>query len=76
MNVNGEISYAEGNQAWNVIRLKKELLKEFPQLKNKRGKFSYDLLVHRSYKDLKTFIEGSEKDKDVLPILLFLCSDE
>ena len=39
----GKIYYNESFQAWNTLKLKKELFSEFPQLKEKRSKFFYKL---------------------------------
>jgi len=72
LNIAGGISYSEGRRAWNLIRLKHDLLKEFPQLKEKREKFSYKMVMHRSFEDLKKAIEEMNKN-DAVPIFLFLC---
>jgi len=72
LNIAGEISYSEGRRAWNLIRLKHDLLKEFPQLKERREKFSYKMIMHRSFEDLKKAIEEMKAD-DAVPIFLFLC---
>jgi uncharacterized protein Yka (UPF0111/DUF47 family) len=76
LRVKGELSYSEGNQAWNVIRLKKDLLKEFPQLKEKRKKFSYKIIMHRSFRELKKEINDLEKEGDAIPIFLFFYGRE
>ncbi len=72
LEVGGEISYSEGRRAWNLIRLKHDLLKEFPQLKERREKFNYKMIMHRSFEDLKKAISKMDKD-DAVPIFLFLC---
>jgi len=64
------MSYSEGRRAWNLIRLKHDLLKEFPQLKERREKFGYKMVMHRSFEDLKKAIEKMEK-KGNLPLVLF-----
>lgn len=38
------MTYGESNQAWNTIKLKSEFLNEFKQLKEKRSKFSYEII--------------------------------
>jgi len=40
IDIEGKLIYNEGFQAWNTIRLKKEIFSEFPELKEKRSKFS------------------------------------
>ena len=76
LNVCGALSYSEGQRAWNLIRLKHDLLREFPQLKERREKFEYKLVMHRSFEDLKKAIKEIEKDKKVIPMLLFFCQKE
>lgn len=69
----GSLSYSEGHRAWNIIRFKHDLLKEFPQLKERREKFSYKMIMHRSFEDIKKAIAKIEEEEDAIPILLFLC---
>jgi len=73
LKIKGNLFYNEGAQSWSVIRFKKEILQEFPQLKEKRGSFGYFMVMNRSYKDMKRKIAELEKSQEVLPILLFLC---
>ena len=49
IDVEGKLAYAEGFQSWNLLRLKKEIVNEFPQLKEKRSAFSYRLAFFRSF---------------------------
>lgn len=71
LEITGKMSYGEGNRAWNVIRLKQNILREFPQLKERRKKFAYKMIMHRSFKELKEEIEKMEKKNKVIPIFLF-----
>jgi len=76
INVKGRVLYSEGNQAWNTLKLKKELFSEFPQLKEKRSKFSYKLIYHRDPKEMKKMVKEMAKEKkDVMPMLLWLYKD-
>ncbi|MCH7850926.1 MAG: hypothetical protein IH845_04760 [Nanoarchaeota archaeon] len=73
INSEGKIAYSESFQAWNTIKLKKEIFSEFPQLKEKRSKFSYKLIYHRDPKELEEAIRAIIKRKEeVMPILLFM----
>ena len=69
----GKVSYHDSDQAWNTIRLKKELLDKFPQLKEKQGKFCYKIKMCSSHKHLKKEINSLEKGSQGIPLLLFLC---
>jgi len=67
----GKIAYSESFQAWNTLKLKKELFSEFPQLKEKRSKFSYRLTHFRDSKEfereIKLMVKNGEK---IMPMLL------
>jgi hypothetical protein len=71
----GKVHYSESFQAWNTLKLKKELFSEFPQLKEKRAKFSYGLVYHRNPKELEKEIKKIVKGGGVMPVLLFLYKD-
>jgi len=76
LNILGEMSYGESQKAWNLIRLKHDILKEFPQLKQRREDFAYKMIMHRNYKDLKRAITRLEKENLPIPIFLFLCKKD
>ena len=72
----GRIAYSESSQAWNVIKLKKDLFLEFPQLKEKRSKFSYKIVYHRDLKDFEKVTKKLvEEGKSVVPLMLWLYKD-
>jgi len=73
--VKGRIHYNESNQAWNVIKLKSEFLNEFQQLKEKRSKFSYEMIFGRTEKEMIETIKEMSKNKTLMPILMFLYKD-
>ena len=62
--------YNEGAGAWSIIRLKKEILHEYPQLKEKRGDFGYELAVYTTYKEIMAVLKGMEKESKPIPLLL------
>jgi len=72
LNIKGRISYRESEQAWNVIKLKKELINEFSVLREKRSSFSYQMLFYRTYDELEKAVRKMKREKSPLPILLFL----
>jgi len=71
IDIDGKLIYNESFQAWNTIRLKKEIFSEFPQLKEKRSKFSYNMKYFRTFEELLNAIKKM-KNEDVMPILMFL----
>ena len=71
----GAMSYDNSSGCWNTIRVRKNFVKQFPQLKEKRAKFSYKMNFCASYEELKKAIERMDKNKEPLPILLYLIQD-
>lgn len=76
VNVTGKIHYSESNQAWNIIKLKSEFLNEFHQLKEKRSKFSYEMVFGRTEEEIIESLKKAIKEKRVMPVLMFLYRDE
>ena len=77
IDVDGKVIYSEGNQAWNIIKLKKEVLNEFYQLKDKSSKlFSYKMVYYRKYEELEKAIRELKKNNQALPVLVWLYKDE
>ena len=73
----GKIAYSESFQAWNTLKLKKELFLEFPQLKEKRSKFSYKLVYYRDSEEFEEEVKRMVKErKDAMPLLLWLFKEK
>jgi len=75
MDLGGRISYDEHNGAWSRIRLRKEIIREFPDLMEKRSKFTYKLLFYRTYPELEKVIRAMKRANKPLPIILFFVKD-
>ena len=75
INVDGKVGYSESSQSWNIIQLKKELFNEFPELKERRGKFSYKIVLSRDYDSFKDIVNGVKDDK-VMPVLMWIYRDK
>jgi len=71
LNIVGKLSYKESLQSWNIIQLRKEIITLFPQLKEKRSKFGYEMFYNQSPKEIKKILDKLEK-KNLVPILLLL----
>ena len=71
IDIDGKLAYAEGFQSWNLIRLKKEIVDEFPQLKEKRSNFSYKLIFCRNHEELLNHIKKL-REEEVMPLLLWM----
>ena len=73
INVKRKIHYNESKQAWSNIKLKRELINEFPQLKEKRANFSYELMFCRTLEDLdKALKEMSKKRRGYAYVNVFV----
>lgn len=68
--ITGPMTYNESAQAWNIIRLRKDILHEFPELKDKRALFNYKLIIPRNPQAIKKLMEETSKSQNVFPILL------
>lgn len=71
IDIDGKLAYAEGFQSWNTIRLKKEIVEEFPQLKEKRSAFSYRLIFFRTHEELQNAV-NKLKNEEIMPMVLWL----
>ena len=76
INIQGVVWYTSSDCAWNVIRLKKDIIDEFPQLKERNSKFFYKMIHHDNYAQLEKSIRRMKKDKEPLPILLSLYKEK
>lgn len=72
----GKVLYSQGDRAWSLVRLKKDILDKFPQLREKRIKFSYEMVIHKTYNDLEKAIKDLKKNEEAIPILLFLYKEK
>jgi len=66
----------ESNQAWNKLKFKKELLDEFPQLRQKRSKFSYEMKYFRDASDFEKVLKKLRKSPEMLPVLVWFYEEE
>lgn len=72
LRIRGRLSYSEGDQAWSVLRLKKEILQKYPYLKEKTGSFIYMMNLCDDFKELRKEIENLEESTDVVPIIFLI----
>lgn len=70
LNVEGKLSYNDGSRAWSVLRFKKEIITEFPQLKERRSKLFYNVVLTRNYDALLSFIKNMKNENKPLPLLV------
>jgi hypothetical protein len=75
LETNGKLLYDEGTKSFSRIRLKKELIEEFPQLRERRSSFSYELKFFRDNEELERTIKKLNKE-NTMPILMWLYKEK
>ena len=75
LKVRGKVFYHESAQAHSLIRLTKEVLSRYPQLREKQASFSYVMIVPRSKEELKKQLQELREKPERVPIILFLERD-
>lgn len=76
LELQGKLSYRESLQAWSLIWMKKELINEFPDLKEKRSSFSYKMVFYQTPQELERAVKAMRNEGKPLPILLFLVKEQ
>ena len=75
LKIRGKLSYSESSRAWNVLKIKKDILRIFPQLRDKSNKFAYNMIIPSSSEEAKKKFEELKKFNGKVPILLFFEKD-
>ncbi|MCX6707117.1 MAG: hypothetical protein NT001_03170 [Candidatus Woesearchaeota archaeon] len=75
LDIYGKVSYDYGWRAWNTLRLKKDFLKEFPQLTEKSKSISYRMVFYKTMEELEKQIKKLKENKEALPILLWFMQE-
>jgi len=73
----GSMYYDDKSRAWGIIRLRSELLNEFPQLKERTSKFSYQIEYYRTLEEFEKLIKKLKKEKaEFLPVLMWMFKEK
>jgi hypothetical protein len=75
VDIDGSILYNERAQSWNNIKLRKEIINEFPELSRKRSKFSYNMKLCRNIDEFKEISEEINNGTTI-PICIWIYQDE
>jgi hypothetical protein len=76
LEINGKLSYLESTHSWSLMNLRKVVVEEFPQLKERVSSFGYKMLFYHDYENLEKFIKKLRKGGDALPILIWLTREK
>jgi hypothetical protein len=74
--INGKLSYLESTHSWSLISLRKAIVEEFPQLKERMSAFGYKMVFYHEHEDLARFIRKLKADEEALPILVWLVREK
>jgi hypothetical protein len=72
----GKLSYMESTRSWSLMNLKKSIVEEFPQLKERVSAFGYKMVFYQEYESLEKFIRKLKRDGEALPILVWLVREK
>ena len=70
--IKGSLFYDYHSRACSIIRLKKDLINKFPQLKDRMAKIKYELLLQPNFQELIQNIEKLKENGEPVPIMMFL----
>lgn len=76
LEINGKLSYLESTHSWSLMNLRKPIIEEFPQLKERVSAFGYKMLFYREYDQLEKLIRKMKRDGEALPILVWLVKEK
>ncbi len=76
LEIKGKLSYIESTHSWSLMSLRKPVIEEFPQLKERTSKFGYKMTFYHEYEQLEKFIRKLKKEGEALPILVWLVKEK
>jgi hypothetical protein len=71
----GKMTYNEHQRAWGILRLRKEILSEFPELRERNEKIRYKILFSRDFSKLDEQIALVKKTIGVSPLLVWFVKE-
>jgi hypothetical protein len=76
LRIGGSLYYSIQSASWDTIKLKKEIMGEMPSLKERSSKFNYNMIFYRNYEELEKAIRKMKRDKQPLPILIWIIKEK
>jgi len=74
--IKGKISYQESTHAWSLLNLRKNIIEQYPQLRERRSKFGYKMIFFHEQEELEKTIKEIKKNQEPIPILVWLMREE
>jgi hypothetical protein len=76
LEIKGKLSYLESTHSWSLMNLRKAILEEFPQLKERISVFGYKMVLFHEYNDLEKSIKKLKREGEAVPILMWLIKEK
>jgi hypothetical protein len=70
--IKGKLSYHAASQAWCILRLKKDFISHYQDLKKKRGDFHYEIVPFLYWDVLFDYLKKAREGGQVPPNLLWV----
>jgi hypothetical protein len=68
--IKSKLYYSESDRAWNMMRFRKEMYSDFPEMNMKEGQLKSELMFFYTVEHLKQVLELMEKEGLKLPIMM------
>ena len=76
LEIKGKLSYLESTHSWSLMNLRKAVIEEFPQLKERVSAFGYKMVLYHKHDELEKFIRKLKREGEALPILVWLVKEK
>ena len=69
--ITGRMYYNESMSAWSIIQLKKTLLEDYEELRNRRNKFSYEMFMSCTFDEIEIHLKAAKKQGRAPPLMIW-----
>ena len=76
LEIRAKLSYLESTHYWSLMNLRKAVIEEFPQLKERVSAFGYKMVFYHKHEQLEKFIRKLKREGEALPILVWLIKEK
>ena len=76
LEIKGKLSYLESTHSWSLMNLRKAVIEEFPQLKERVSAFGYKMVLFHEYDNLEKSIKKLKREGEAVPILMWLVKEK
>ncbi len=72
----GKMYYQNEDHAWNLIRIRKEVLNEFKQLKERMSRFTYNMIFYSEWNEFEKSMRKARKKGVPTPLLVWFVKEK